>query len=153
MLKSIRFSTLQTGLVLFWAVWLSVVTLTNVTDGLRQIGVLPDGFGWASYNFDLIRETVGAHGVPVAGAAVLFLGVILWEVLASALLWRAWNAMRRGAAGTAAEVTQAFAVSIALWCAFLVATEVFINYATAGTHKATLVAQLVTLWVVRIRSD
>ncbi len=156
MLQSIRLSTLQAGLVLFWAAWLTVVTLTNITDALRQLGALPSGFGWASYNFDLVRETVGAHGVPVAVAALLFAGVIAWEILASALLWQAWNVMRKdstGAAGSSAEVTRAFAVSIALWCAFLMATEVFINYATAGTHKATLIAQIATLLLIRMRTE
>ena len=37
----------------------------------------------------------------------------------------------------------------ALWAAFLIATELTVNYATAGTHKATLTAQLVSLIVIR----
>ena len=57
--------------------------------------------------------------------------------------------MRRGAPGTAPEVTQAFAVGLALWAAFLIATELTVNYATAGTHKVTLIAQLVSVMVVR----
>ncbi len=153
MLTRLRFSTLQTGLVFFWAVWLTIVTLTNLTDALKALGLLPDTFGWASYNYALVRDTVGAHGVPAAFAAVLFAGVLAWEVLAAGLLWRAWNMMRRGAPGTAPAVTQAFAVNLALWGAFLVATELFINYATAATHKSTLIAQLATLLVIRIRRD
>jgi hypothetical protein len=102
-----------------------------------------------SYNFELIQRTVGAHGVPTPIAALLFAGAIAWELLASVLLWRAWLTMRRGAPGTAPEVTQAFAVSLALWAAFLIATEMTVNYATSGTHKGTLTAQLVSLIVIR----
>src|SRR5690606_19947932 len=112
----------------------------------------PD-FGWASYNYALVLKTVGEQGVPAAGGAVLFAGVLVWEILATALLWRAWNALRRGAPGTAPEVTQAFAVNLALWAAFLVATELFINYETAGTHKTTLIAQIATLILLRQRED
>jgi len=153
MFTRLRFPTLQTGLVLFWAVWLTIVTLTNLTDALKALGLLPDTFGWASYNHALVRDTVAAHGVPAVLAGILFAGVLLWELLAAALLWRAWNTMRRGAPGTAPAVTQAFAVNLALWSAFLVATELFINYATAATHKSTLIAQLATLLVVRGRPD
>jgi hypothetical protein len=149
MLARLRFSTLQSGLVLFWAVWMSIVTLTNAFDALQTLGVLPESFTFASYNLRMVKETVGAHGAPVGVAAVLFAGVIVWQLLASALLWRGWWAMQRGRPGTAVEVTQGFAVSIALWAALLIATEITVNYTTAGTHKSTLIAQLATLLVVR----
>jgi uncharacterized membrane protein YidH (DUF202 family) len=146
---TMRFSSIQIGLVLFWAIWLSVVTTTNILDVMKQLGALPAGFTLVSYNFELVAKTVGAHGVPTLIAALLFTGVIAWELLASALLWRAWQAMRRGAPATAPEVMQAFAVSLALWATFLIATEVTVNYATASTHKLTLITQLVSLMVMR----
>lgn len=149
MLERLRYSTLQSGLVLFWAIWLTIVTLTNLFDALNQLGLLPEGITFVSYNFDLLTVTVGAHGVPPAGAVVLFGGVLVWEMLASVLFWRAWAVMRRGEPGTAPEVTQAFVVSLALWCSFLIATELTVNFVTAPTHKSTLIAQLVTLLVIR----
>ena len=148
-----NFSGIQKGLVLFWAVWLSLVSLTNVCDALKSLDVLPENWTLASYNFDLVRSAVGTHGVPVTVAAVLFAGVIAWEILASALLWRAFAAMLRGQPGTSPAVTQAFFVSLALWAAFLIATEATVDYLTAGTHKATLIAQLVTLIVVRAGAE
>lgn len=152
MLERLRYSTLQSGLVLFWAIWLTIITLTNLSDALNQLGLLPEGFTFVSYNFDLITVTVGAHGVPTAGAVILFGGVLVWEMLASILLWRGWAVMRRGEPGTAPEVTQAFVVSLALWCTFLIATELTVNYVTAPTHKSTLIAQLATLLVLRSAS-
>jgi hypothetical protein len=149
LVAELRFSSIQSGLVLFWAIWLSAVTATNVLDAMKRLGALPAGFTVVSYNFELIEKTVGSHGVPTPIAAVLFAGVIAWELLASVLLWRAWRAMSRGAPGTAPEVVQAFAVSLALWAAFLIATEMTVSYATAGTHKATLTAQLASLIVIR----
>src|SRR5262245_25597629 len=144
MLASLRFSSIKIGLVLFWAIWLTVVTATNILDVLKQLGALPSTFTLVSYNFELVAKTVGAHGVPAVIAAARSAGVILWELLASVLLWRAWRAMHRGAPATAPEVMQAFAVSLAIWAAFLIATELTVNYATAMTHKATLVTQLVS---------
>lgn len=149
MLSKLRFSTLQCGLVLFWAIWLTLITLTNMTDALRHLGLLAEDISWASYNYSMVVQTLGKQGVPSSVAAILFTIIIAWEALASVLLWRAWQAMRRGGEGLSAEVTQAFVVSLALWAAFLIATEATVSYETAGTHKTTLIAQLATLLVLR----
>ena len=149
MLVRLSFSSIPKGLLLFWSIWLTLVAATNIFDALKQLGVLPAGWTLASYNYDLVVETVGAHGIPPVIAALLFAGVIMWEVLAAGLFWRAYVGMRHGRAGTADEVSQAFAVSLALWAAFLIATEATVNYATAPTHKSTLIAQLVSVLVIR----
>lgn len=149
MLAKLRFSTIPLGLLLFWAIWLTLVTFTNLADALKQLELLPETWTLASYNYDLIVQTLAPHGIPATIAAFLFAGVIVWEAVAAALLWRAFSAVRRGLPGTAPEVTQAFVVSLALWAAFLIATEATVNYTTAGTHKDTLIAQLVSLLVIR----
>jgi hypothetical protein len=149
MLSRLRFSTLQCGLVLFSAIWLTLITLTNVTDAMRHLGLLAENISWASYNYSMVEETLGKQGIPSFVAVILFAIVIAWEGLASALLWRAWQVMRRGGDGLSAEVTQAFVVSLALWAAFLIMTEAMVSYETAATHKTTLIAQLATLLVLR----
>lgn len=149
MFAKLRFSTIHAGLLLFWAIWLTLVAFTNLADALKRLQLLPEDWTLASYNYDLVVQTLQPHGVPEAVAALLFAGVIVWEATAAALLWRAFAAVRRGAPGTAPEVTQAFAVSLALWAAFLIATEATVNYLTASTHKETLIAQLASLLVIR----
>jgi hypothetical protein len=148
-ISRLRFSTIQKGLLLFWAIWLTLIALTNFFDALRQLGLLPEGWTFASYNYDLVRQTVGAHGVPAGIAAALFGGVIFWEALAAGLFWRAFAAVRRGRPGTSDEVSQAFTVGLALWAAFLIATEATVNYLTAPTHMSALIAQLASLLVIR----
>lgn len=148
-LSTLRFSTLQCGLVLFWAIWLTLITLTNMTDALRHLGLLAENISWASYNYSLVEQTLAKQGLPALVAVILFTVIIAWELLASVLLWRAWQTMRRGGDGLSAEVTQAFMVSLALWAAFLIATEATVSYETASTHKTTLIAQLATLLVLR----
>jgi hypothetical protein len=146
---SLRVPALHGGLLLFWALWLTLVAATNVLDAMKQLGLLPESWTLASYNYTLVAQTVGAHGVPAAVAALLFGGAVLWELLAAGLFWRAFAALRRGRPATGDEVTQAFVVSLALWAAFLLATEATVSYATAATHKGTLIAQLATLLVLR----
>jgi hypothetical protein len=146
MLQRIRFSTLQAGLLLFWAAWLTLMGITNLLEGMKLLGALPDGWTLASNSFGRVSQ---AAGTSVAIAAVTFGVVIAWELLAAGLFWRAWNAVRRGAEGTADEVTQAFFVGLALWGALLVASEATQSFATAGTHRGMLIAQLVTLLLLR----
>ena len=47
-----------------WALWFSVVLLTNVLDALRHLGLLPDGWRMASGNFDVIRSVTARYHIP-----------------------------------------------------------------------------------------
>lgn len=138
----------QSGILLFWALWLTAVASTNLLDALKQLGVLPESWTLASYNFSLVANTVGAHGIPAAGAAVLFGGVILWELSAAVLFWLAFAAFRRGGDGRDPAVVRAFAATLALFGTFLLTTELTVNYLTAPTHTGVLMLLLASLLVV-----
>jgi hypothetical protein len=136
-------------LLLFWAVWLSVVFLTNLTDAGKGIGLLGESWTFASYNWKLIQDTTARYKIPFSVNAILFVGVLLWELLASFLFWRAgWSF--RGRNASRAVVYQAFTTSLLLWGAFLVADEVFIAYPLESSHLRLFVAHLVTLLAVEL---
>jgi len=130
---------LRRGLLLFWAVWLTVVLATNVGDALKELALLDPGWRFASGNYGFIAATTARYGVPAAVNAVLFLGVILWQGVAAGLFWRAVGGGCRYAA---------FTSSLMLWAAFAVADELFIAYPLEGTHLRLFIAQLVTLLVI-----
>ena len=48
---------LKRSLLLFWAVWLSVVFLTNLADAGKGLGLLGDSWAFASGNLKFIKET------------------------------------------------------------------------------------------------
>jgi hypothetical protein len=134
-------------LLLLWAVWLSVVFLSNLADAGKGLGLLGEAWPFASGNWKLIQETTARYGAPAAVNAVLFAGVILWEGAAAVLFWRAGWGFRGGSSARKA-VYLAFTTSLLLWGAFLVADEVFIAYPLESTHLRLFVAQLVTLLAV-----
>jgi hypothetical protein len=135
---------LKRFLLFFWAVWLSVVVLTNLADAGKSLGLLDESWVFASGNLKLIKETTARYGTPDWLNAVFFTGVILWEGVAALLFWRAgWTF--RGRASERKAVYLAFMTSLLLWGAFLLVDEVFIAYAVAGTHLRLFIAQLVTL--------
>jgi hypothetical protein len=136
-------------LLLFWAIWLSVVFLTNLADAAKGIGLLDEAWVFASGNLRSIRETTARYGIPDSVNAVLFAGVILWEGIAAVLFWRAGLTFR-GRSSARKAVYLAFTTSVLLWAAFLVADEVFIAYPLEGTHLRLFIAHLVTLLAVEL---
>ena len=67
----------------------------------------------------------------------------------SVLFWLACCTFRRRK-GSLPLLYTAFAVSLSLWAAFLLADEVFIAYAVAGTHWRLFTAQLATLLAIEL---
>ena len=136
-------------LLLFWAVWLTVVFATNLLDGLKALGVLAESWAFASGNYQFIGATTARYGVPAWANLAMFAGVILWEAVAAGLFWRAAVSYRGRAMGRAA-VYAAFTASLLLWGSFLLTDEVFIAYTAGGTHLRLFVAHLVTLLAVEL---
>jgi hypothetical protein len=136
-------------LLLFWAIWLSVVFLTNLADAVKSLGLLDESWAFASGNWKLIQETTARYGPPAAVNVTFFAGVIVWEAVAAVLFWRAaWSF--QGRRSSRKVVFGAFTTSLLLWGAFLVADEVFVAYSVAGTHLRLFVAHLVTLLAIEL---
>lgn len=155
MLLATPLSTLRRGLVVFWALWTTIVLATNVTDVLKVGGVLPAWWAFASGNYALVAKVAAIYRLPSAAVAFLFAGLVAWQALAMALLWRAAAALAPGGRGREA-VDRAFTVSLALWAAFIIADEVFIAYHTVdlgGVHMGIVTAQLVSLLAIRLLPD
>jgi hypothetical protein len=127
----------------FWAVWLTIVALSNIADALKGTGILPAHFPFASGNFGFMKSVMAAFHPPALLAVLLFAGVIVWEVTAAVLHWRA--ALQR----TRSSIENAFLVSAGLWAAFCIADEVFISYGVEATHLRLLIAAMVSVMVMR----
>ena len=138
---------LARGLLLFWALWLSVVSASNAVDALQAIGIVAPGLHFASGNFALVADTLTVYAIPLAIAAVLFALVLGLEVAASALFWRA------ALDPQPPKVLAAFGVASGLFCAFLVFDEVLLVYRRfpnlETTHFAVLSALLLSLVLIR----
>ncbi len=126
---------LQRGLIFFWALWLTVVTISNLLDGLKALRILPESWRFASGNYAAIRSALGERS-PAALAGALFAGAILWEALAALLFWRAFSTL---------DIIPAFAISLALWAAFVVMDELLVEFELAASHLRIFTAQLATL--------
>lgn len=127
----------------FWAVWWSVVFTTNAFDGLVRIGVLEEGWTFASGNYAFLRDVASVHGTPESVVALLFVGGVFWELTVAALAWRGFVAAALGSLSER-HVYAAFVPAVGFFAAFLVLTEVFVAYDLAHTLAQLFVAVLVS---------
>lgn len=143
---------LKRSLLFSWAVWLSVVFLSNVADAGKEAGLISQSWAFASGNWKAIKETTARYGTPDLVNAVLFSGVILWEAAAAFLFWWAfWSC--RGQKSGRRILYHAFTASLLLWAAFFVADELLIAYSFEATHLRLFTAQLVTLLAIELLPD
>jgi hypothetical protein len=157
MSTSVSWLTFKRLLLLFWAVWLSLVVAGNVCDALREAGLLGESWRYASGNYQAIREVLAPYELSDAVATVLFAGVIAWEIVSTALFW--WTGVTfRGfkAQGQRGRIVATFAVGLGLWAAFQIACEALASPAAwrvAGTHRLLFTEQLATLLAIALLPD
>ncbi|RQG94848.1 hypothetical protein [Natrarchaeobius chitinivorans] len=140
-------NTIVQVLLGIWAVWWTIVFATNFFDGLINLGVLGEGWTFASGNYGFLLMVTDVHGTPEALVALLFAGGVLWELLIALLMWQALVGALSGTPSRE-HVYRAFVVAIGFFGAFMIMTEVFIAYDLANTHVRLLIATLVSLFVV-----
>jgi len=101
-----------------------------------------------------VAESLSIYPLPRAAAALLFALVLIFELAASALFWRAAldpNPLSREAQP---KILYPFGVGIGLFCAFLVFDEVLLVFrrfpSLESTHFIVLGALLLSLLLIRV---
>ena len=131
--------------LVFWALWLSVVAATNVLDALLALGLLPASFRFASGNWGWINQVMDPREIPRAVQGVMFAGAIIWEALAAGLFWRGVFAYRGGKLASEPATVLACGVNLALWGAFQVLDEVVMAYQPEAVHRVIFLNQVGTI--------
>src|SRR5262245_35169932 len=148
---------LTRALLLFWALWFSVVSASNAADALREAGLLRADWQFVSGNFTLVAESLSFYALSRSWAAVSFAVVLLFEVTASVLFWRAAMDRELRSPDAARRVLPPFFVGIALFCAFLVLDELLLLYRRfpdlETAHFAILSALLLSLLIVHVLGE
>ena len=148
---------LARALLLFWALWLSVVSASNAVDALEGTGILSPGWRFASGNFALVAESLSIYSLPQIWAAVLFSLVLFVELASSALFWRAALDPNPLSPHAQPRILYPFFVGIGLFCAFLVFDEVLLVYrrfpGLETTHFAVLSALVLSLILIRVLDE
>ena len=138
-------------LLLFWSLYFTLVTASNLVDGFQALGIAPRGWTFTSGNCALIAETVATYGLSSGFAAFLFVCVILIELAVTLLFWIALRDSWRAAENSSSKIIRALVPAVGLFAGFIVSDELFIVYhRTPGLetgHFLVLCALLVS-WLV-----
>jgi hypothetical protein len=141
---------LKRGVLAFWALWLTIVTATNMTDLLQTIGVLGADWRWVSGNYALVAKALELYALPAGIVLLIFGTVIVLEGATAALLWCA-AAAYRGREGPGLQAAYlALGVALALWGAFQVMEELTFQYAFEAVHRDLFTGTLATLLVIAL---
>ncbi|MBD2702341.1 hypothetical protein IC229_16955 [Spirosoma sp. BT702] len=144
---------ISAGLLAFWALYFSIVLLSNSADALKSLSILPTGWPFASGNYELIVKVLSIYSSPVWVAVGLFVGVILWEALGAFLFWKAFLEMIRQTPSHKVAIHRAFGITLGLWAAFLLSDEIFLAYLVGDittTHFNLLIAELASFILIRL---
>jgi hypothetical protein len=141
---------LKQGIVLFWALWLSMAWLSNLCDGLKACHLLGRGWWFASGNYAMMAETTQKYRTPPWVTTLLFLGVLVWQGGAMLLWWAACLHFQGLHQPGASVLYAAFLANLALWAALLIADEIFLAYDTEATHLRVFTAQMTSLLVLAL---
>jgi hypothetical protein len=144
---SLSILTLKQGILLLWAVWLSMVTFMNILEALKAAKVLPESVK-ASSNWTLMLRVTSVYKTPLWIDGVMFAGVIIWEAVASVYLWAAFFTANIETA------TTALILCIALWGAFILVNQFFLVFnsepAVATVHRDLFVVFVLSLLALRL---
>jgi hypothetical protein len=132
------------GLVFFWGLWLLIVFLTNLFEGLKALRILPPYWRFASQNFQAVAQATATYHAPPWVPRLLFFGVLCWQIVALLFFGRALVFSIEEGAPASGPLNAAFASSLGLLAAFMIADEICKQYDTERAHILFFIAQLVT---------
>ena len=145
-MKKVNIYFIKRTILLIWALWSLFVTLSNICDGLKTIGILPDNFRFVSGNFGYIQAATQIYYFPVWLNAILFILVIIWEGMMCFLFFKSFLKFKEG---DNQFTLLPFLAGIILFGGFLVMDELLITYDRLGaieqSHLGFLVAFIVSL--------
>ncbi len=120
----------------FWAMYFSMVAITNTIDLLGELGA----FEWTflnSGNFQYLESVVKVYDVGEVPTKLLLAGALAIELVAATLFWRALLTFGRGRGGKRAAV-QALCFGTFVWLSFVFMTEFFVAYTAESPFRELL---------------
>jgi hypothetical protein len=131
-------------LIGFWALFFSLVALTNLVDLLDALGALDWRF-LNSGNYDYLHSVVKVYDVGSVLTKLLLAGALTIETIAAVLFWRALVGRGR------ALVALCWATLV--WIAFIVATEFFTAYGSESVFRELLMLAIGTVLAMVLIPD
>jgi hypothetical protein len=128
----------------FWAMYFSIVAVSNAINLLDVLGVLHWRF-LDSTNFEFMRSIVKVYGLGAGETKLLLAGALAVEAVAAVLFARALRDRHRA--------LPALAFGVLVWTAFTFMCEFFLAYTSEGVFRELLGLTIGTVLVVALVPD
>ena len=115
------------GLVGFWFLWWAFAFLTDFIGGLELLGVTSTNW-FDGHNYPFLEKTLEPFGATSSVDVALFVGIILWALLSAGLFLIALLTPYAQKDLWMKRADLAYIVSLGLWLAFFLATQVVMNF-------------------------
>lgn len=140
------------GLLLFWALWFSLVCFTNLCDGLRAWGRARPLWRFASSNYAQVVQATSVYRARRGLANVLFAAATVWQGVAATLMWWALYASWTDGVLAWSRIYAAFAAALIFCAALILADETFKQYEKEAAHHALFATQLLTFMALHVQA-
>lgn len=142
---------LKRVLIGFWAMYFTMVSITNAVDLLDELGL----FDWTflnSGNFAYLESVVKVYDIGEVPTKFLLAGALAIELTAAILFWRAVLAFGSKPGGRLAAF-QAICWGAVVWTSFVFMTEFFVAYASESVFRELLLIMIGTGLAVMLIPD
>lgn len=131
--------TIQYIIILFWSIWFTLVSLSDITNLLQVMHILPSNFAFSSKNYGLVDQFLSLYNINSFDLTLLLFSIIvLAATIISITFWIAMYSMSQ------IWINRAFLFSISFTMFFVLSDEVFIQYTIEHGHIIRLILLLIT---------
>ncbi|ARB94067.2 hypothetical protein A6J40_07605 [Legionella longbeachae] len=127
------------GIILMWALWFSIVFLTDFGNLMVGFDLLPADYPASSHNLDWIHKFLKLYCLDNEVLCLILFSIInLWVMIIAVLYWRAFISYYTCGDYYVYRTMQAFILNMSLFACFWVSDEIFIQYQAGHSHMNML---------------
>jgi len=140
--KTAALVAIKRGLLLYWALWCSVIFATHAIFELKAFGLIRFA------DLPLLSSSTAIYGAAAGEHGVWSIGVVVWEGAAAVVFWIALRKFRGRKSSQTAALAAPFALAFSLFAVFVIADHLFLNSAYQAMHLRIMAALSVSFLVV-----
>jgi len=120
-------------LIIFWAIWWTIAFWTDISGGLKHLGILHASWIFDG-NYPFLTKSLALYSMPQWFVTFLYLGIIFWSLLSAGWFWYASLAINNAKALWMRRAHQAFIISMTFWLVFFLADQMIMNFDLEQNH-------------------
>ncbi len=133
--------------IIFWTFWWLIALWTDITGALAHFKML--NASWApDINYSNLEHSLRMYNVPAWLSLVLFIGILVYSVIATAFFCWASLGLRRDYKVWINRANRAHIVALTYWFLFFLADQVVMKFDLEQNHMVQGGFQLLTFFLL-----